>query len=205
MRDERVFSIFTGMSLSVLQSFPRYKAAFSTADLSISPTDEELTSLLRLVSTLPVSANLNNLVQRELFPFVPFILHDQTLPANVLAPLITSHLLPAFDALLSLPHRADRHRISFGETLSAISLLLSTHSKEMIREGNWRVWFRGSMVGLWDGPKKGISVKGKSLKVAGRLVRCLTSPIEWTERGMAWVRERELISRQVGETMLVSP
>ncbi|GAA5948167.1 hypothetical protein JCM3765_007140 [Sporobolomyces pararoseus] len=175
MRDERIYSIFTS---------------------------RELTSLLRLISTLPTSTNLNNLVQRDLFPFVPFLLHDQTLPPQILAPLVTSHLLPAFQSLLTLPHRADRHRISFGESLSAISLLLSTHSREMIREGNWKVWFRSSMLGLWDGPKKGVSVKARSLKVAGRLVRCLTAPIEWTADGKEWVIERESIGRHIGEAML---
>ncbi|GAA6008243.1 hypothetical protein JCM11491_001941 [Sporobolomyces phaffii] len=175
MRDERIYSIFT---------------------------TQELATLLRLFTSLPTSPGLNILVQRDLFPFVPFLLHDQTLPVGVLAPLIKSHVLPSFATLLSLPHRADRHRISFGETLAAITVLLATHSEDMLRDENWRTWFRGSMLGLWDGPKKGVTVKGRSLKVAGRLVRCLTSPIEWTEHGLEWVKEREEISRQVGEEML---
>lgn len=60
------------------------------------------------------------------------------------------------------------------------------------------------MVGLWDGPKKGISVKVRSLTVAGRLMKCLTGQIEWTEEGMNWVREREQIAKEVGEAMHVS-
>lgn len=135
---------------------------------------------------------------------MPFIFRDQTLPTEVLKPILGSHILPAFSTLLSLPHRADRHRISFGESLSGISALLSIQARDMVSEGNWKQWFKASMLGLWDGPKKGISVKCRSLKVAGQLVRCLTSPIEWTAEGMDWVKEREEIGRQVGEEMLVS-
>lgn len=156
-----------------------------------------------MITSLPTSPNLNNLAQRDMFTFVAFLLQDQALPREVLTPLIDSHILPALSALLALPHRADRHRIVLGEALSAVLQLLTTHPKEMIRGGKWKCWFKGSILGLWDGHKKGISVKGRSLKLAGRLIKCLTSPIEWTLEGMEWVKERESISRQVGETMLV--
>ncbi|GAA5893465.1 uncharacterized protein JCM6883_003527 [Sporobolomyces salmoneus] len=175
MRDARIFAIFS---------------------------TQELTSLVRLITSLPTSPNLNNLAQRDMFTFVAFLLQDQALPREVLTPLIDSHILPALSALLALPHRADRHRIVLGEALSAVLQLLTTHPKEMIRGGKWKCWFKGSILGLWDGHKKGISVKGRSLKLAGRLIKCLTSPIEWTLEGMEWVKERESISRQVGETML---
>lgn len=66
------------------------------------------------------------------------------------------------------------------------------------------MWFRSAMLGLWDGPKKGISVKVRSLTVAGRLLKVLTGPIEWTEEGMSWVKEREQIARTIGEAMHVS-
>lgn len=40
--------------------------------------------------------------------------------------------------------------------------------------------------------------------MAGRLLKVLTGPIEWTEEGMSWVKEREQIARTIGEAMHVS-
>ncbi|GAA5925428.1 uncharacterized protein JCM15063_005024 [Sporobolomyces koalae] len=162
----------------------------------------EWTSLLCLVATVPLTPSLNILVQRDLLPFVASVMHNQSLPREVLAPITPSHLVPALEAILRLPQRVDRHRIAFSEGLTAIAALLTSHAHEMVRNGVWRMWFRSSMLGLWDGPKKGMSVKSKSLIVAGSLIKCLTSPVDRDENGNEWIREREQIAKLVGEEML---
>ncbi|GAA5857904.1 hypothetical protein JCM1840_000961 [Sporobolomyces johnsonii] len=160
----------------------------------------DLTSLLRLIVSLPLSPNLSVLIHRELVPFVPFLLSQQHVPAAILAPLISSHILPSLRATLSAPPRIDRYRFSFGESLSALSSLLETHPREMLQGETWKVWFRPAMMGLWDGAKKGTSVKGKAVRVVGRLVRALTVAVPESEA--VWIREREEIAKELGAEML---
>ncbi|GAA5919604.1 hypothetical protein JCM1841_001075 [Sporobolomyces salmonicolor] len=160
----------------------------------------ELTSLLRLIVSLPLSPNLSVLVHRELVPFVPFLVSQQHVPTAILAPLISSHILPSLRATLSAPPRIDRYRLSFGESLSALSSLLEAHPREMLQGETWKVWFRPAMLGLWDGAKKGTSVKGKAVRVVGRLVRALTVAVP--ESGVVWIREREEIAKDLGAEML---
>ncbi|CEQ39507.1 SPOSA6832_01041, partial [Sporobolomyces salmonicolor] len=177
LKDERVVALFPGYE-----------------------TARELTSLLRLIVSLPLSPNLSVLVHRELVPFVPFLVSQQHVPTAILAPLISSHILPSLRATLSAPPRIDRYRLSFGESLSALSSLLEAHPREMLQGETWKVWFRPAMLGLWDGAKKGTSVKGKAVRVVGRLVRALTVAVP--ESGVVWIREREEIAKDLGAEML---
>ncbi|GAA6001312.1 hypothetical protein JCM10207_006603 [Rhodosporidiobolus poonsookiae] len=164
-------------------------------------SDEALSALLELVCSLPRQTSLTSLVQRDLFPFIAFVLSNQRLPASLITPLLTPSLLPCLFSTLTLSPKTDRYRLAMSESLAALSTLISAFPREMLSEGRWKVWFRPAMAGLWDGPKKATSTKERAVRVAGRLVRALTLPLDGADE--EWVREREKVQKEVGKEMLI--
>ncbi|GAA5885987.1 hypothetical protein JCM6882_004223 [Rhodosporidiobolus microsporus] len=170
--------------------------------------EDDLSSLLELICSVPLAPSLSPLVQKDLFPFIPFLLSNLTLPTSLLSPLLSPSLLPSLRATLTLPPRIDRFRLSVSESLAALSSLIAAHPRAMFADGAWRVWFRCAMAGLWEGSKKGVGTREKAVKVAGRVVRALTAQVgevvrEGEERDeQAWVEEREKLQKEVGREML---
>ncbi|GAA5820157.1 hypothetical protein JCM11251_005506 [Rhodosporidiobolus azoricus] len=174
-------------------------------------SQKELASLLALICSVPVSnasSALSPLVQKDLFPFIPFLLSSLTLPHSYTAPLLGSSILPSLRATLTLPPRIDRFRLSVSESLSALNHLITTHPREVFANENWRVWLRAAMAGLWEGSKKGVGTKEKAVKVAGRVVRALTAKVGEVgvdSEGVSeveWVEEREGFQKEIGKEML---
>ncbi|GAA5996516.1 metallodipeptidase [Rhodotorula paludigena] len=179
--------------------------------------DETLVSLVRLVASLSLAPNLSTLVQQNFLLFVPFFLSSQRLPPSLLAPLMASEVLPSLRATLTLPPRIDRSRLSLGESLMALSSFLphADLAREMLDRAEARdAWFRPAMLGLWDGPKRGTSMRERVVKLVGRVVRALTMPLPEVEgedeakERTRWVLRREQIMEELGadfQSLLNSP
>ncbi|GAA5850364.1 hypothetical protein JCM8547_001847 [Rhodosporidiobolus lusitaniae] len=171
--------------------------------------DNDLTSLLSLICSLPASSStLSPLVQKDLFPFIPFLISSLSLPSHITTPLLSPSLLPALRGTLTLSPKIDRYRLSLSTSLDALTRLIVTHPRAVFytqeRGGNvWKIWFRPAMAGLWEGPKKGLGTRDKAVRVAGAVVRALTASVEEEgEEGRKWVERREKVAKSVGVEML---
>ncbi|BGP16400.1 hypothetical protein JCM10213_004043 [Rhodosporidiobolus nylandii] len=164
--------------------------------------DDDLPSLLRLIGTIPLAApTLSPLVQKDLFPFIPFVFSSLSLPPSTISSLMPS-LLPALNACLTLPPRVDRYRLSVAESLNALSHLVTLAPRAALSGGAWKIWFKSAVLGLWDGPKKGTSTRERAVRLVGRIVRALTVEVGEGEGEEEWVREREKCQKDVGKEML---
>ncbi|GJN90570.1 hypothetical protein Rhopal_003582-T1 [Rhodotorula paludigena] len=204
--------------MAVAQAAVKCAAAFCRDERAAALFDDEtLVALVRLVASLPLAPNLSTLVQQNFLPFVPFFLSSQRLPPSLLAPLMASELLPSLRATLTLPPRIDRSRLSLGESLMALSSFLphADLAREMLDRAEARdAWFRPAMLGLWDGPKRGTSMRERVVKLVGRVVRALTMPLpevegeEEAKERTRWVLRREQIMEELGadfQSLLNSP
>ncbi|GAA5946369.1 hypothetical protein JCM3775_004770 [Rhodotorula graminis] len=167
--------------------------------------DDTLSNLVRLVASIPLSPSLYALVQQNLLPFVPFFLRNIQLPTAILEPLLTSTILPSLATTLSLPTRIDRHRFILGESLSALSVLVprAALARRMLADDAWRAWLPAAWRGLWDGPKKGTSVRDRTVKLLGGVVRALTIELEGdkSEEDAKWEVERQVVAEKMGEEL----
>ncbi|BGP40173.1 hypothetical protein JCM10449v2_004131 [Rhodotorula kratochvilovae] len=167
---------------------------------------DTLASLVRLIALVPLSPALPILVQQHLLPFVPFFLSAQRLPPALLAPLVPEALLPSLSATLTLPPRIDRHRSAAAESLSALAALLphAGLARAMLdcSDGAWREWLLPAFRGLWDGPKKAASVRDRTVRLLGRVVRALTMPLEGEgEDVREWAGRREQVAEEIGKEL----
>ncbi|BGP48279.1 hypothetical protein JCM10450v2_004151 [Rhodotorula kratochvilovae] len=190
-RDERIVALFDGAEI------------LTPAPL---PADDTLASLVRLIALVPLSPALPILVQQHLLPFVPFFLSAQRLPPALLAPLVPEALLPSLSATLTLPPRIDRHRSAAAESLSALAALLphAGLARAMLdcSDGAWREWLLPAFRGLWDGPKKAASVRDRTVRLLGRVVRALTMPLEGEgEDVREWAGRREQVAEEIGKEL----
>ncbi|GAA5896159.1 hypothetical protein JCM8208_007544 [Rhodotorula glutinis] len=166
--------------------------------------DDTLSTLIRLVASIPLSPTLYALVQQNLLPFVPFFLRNVQLPTAILEPLLTSTILPSLATTLSLPTRIDRHRFTLGESLLALSSLMphAALARRMLADDAWRAWLPAAWRGLWDGPKKGTSVRDRTVKLLGGVVRALTIEVEG-EEDAKWEVERQVVAEKMGEELQI--
>lgn len=82
--------------------------------------------------------------------------------------------------------------------MSAIRILIESHPEEMLI--NWREWFGGVVEGLWDVPRKGMTVRWKtSMVLAGVVEARLRS---W--RGDGSGEKRNRVGDEISEEFLVS-
>ncbi|GAA5845395.1 hypothetical protein JCM9279_003017 [Rhodotorula babjevae] len=167
--------------------------------------DDTLSTLVHLVASIPLSPTLYALVQQNLLPFVPFFLRNLQVPTAILEPLLTSTILPSLAVTLSLPARIDRYRFTLGESLSALSTLVpnAALARRMLVDDAWRVWLPAAWKGLWDGPKKGTSVRDRTVKLLGGVVRALTIELDdgLSEEDAKWEVERQVVAEKMGEEL----
>jgi len=77
----------------------------------------------------------------------------------------------------------------------------------MLADDVWRVWLPAAWKGLWDGPKKGTSVRDRTVKLLGGVVRALTIELEagTSEEDAKWEVERHVVAEKMGEELQVRP
>lgn len=165
--------------------------------MSICP-GTEIQELLTLILSLPTSTALPRLARKEVLPFVSFFLASQRLPPALLAPFIPT-ALGALRENLAVHDDKQRHdRNNMSEALAALAELLRSHPLPVLAA--WRLWFPQTMGGLWDGPKKGLSVRNRVLATLGAVATALCQPGEGEES--AQTAEREERNKEIASKMI---
>lgn len=141
-------------------------AVFSVADIN---------EVVTLLLSLPTSTALAGLARKEVLPFVSFFIAAQRLPASVLDPFFSKIVIGVKEMLAVYDSKGRHDRNNMNEALAAIGQMFATHSGRML--GCWREWLGPVLEGVWDGPKKAISVRTRALTTLGAVAQALvTSP-----------------------------
>ncbi|GAA6047301.1 hypothetical protein NBRC10513_003910 [Rhodotorula toruloides] len=139
---------------------------------------ESLVSLVSLVASIPLSPDILGMVQRDLFPFIPFLIQAQQLAPQLIQPLLVPIILPALRATLSMGPKIDRFRFAFCESLEALAKLLHTNAPDLLADDARGIWLRPATMGLWEVSRKGLSTREKTMQVLGRAVRAFTMSLD---------------------------
>ncbi|BGP32306.1 hypothetical protein JCM10296v2_004087 [Rhodotorula toruloides] len=139
---------------------------------------ESLVSLVSLVASIPLAPNILGMVQRDLFPFIPFLIQAQQLAPQLIQPILVPIILPGLRATLAMGHKIDRFRFAFCESLDALAKLLHTNAPDLLADDARGIWLRPATMGLWEVSRKGLSTREKTMQVLGRAVRAFTMPLD---------------------------
>ncbi|BGO91607.1 hypothetical protein NBRC10512_008054 [Rhodotorula toruloides] len=158
---------------------------------------ESLVSLVSLVSSIPLAPDILGMVQRDLFPFIPFLIQSQQLSPQRIQPLIVPVILPALRATLSMGTKIDRFRFAFCESLDALAKLLHTNAPDLLADDARGIWLRPATMGLWEVSRKGLSTREKTMQVLGRAVRAFTMPLEEGRDAGEWEGQRGVVREKL--------
>ncbi|KAL8279224.1 hypothetical protein RQP46_008480 [Phenoliferia psychrophenolica] len=135
-------------------------------------SDGELNELIGKILAIPGANNLAPSVPKDMYPFVTFFISTQRLPHNLIAP----HIFRISIVLRTTFSTLDKPRNNLAESISAVTHLVQSHPDAFL--SYWRNWFRPTVEGLWEGPKKSTAVKHKAVKALGEVVKAATMPRE---------------------------
>lgn len=144
----------------------------SSADAHRFDPDGELNELISKILAIPGAATIAPSVPKDIYPFVTFFLSTQRLPKTLIAP----HIFRIATVLRTTLSTVDKPRYNLGESITAVAHLVRTHPDLFL--AHWRSWFRPTVEGLWEVPKKGTSVKLKTVVALGEVVKAIMVPRE---------------------------
>ncbi|GEM09801.1 hypothetical protein Rt10032_c09g3818 [Rhodotorula toruloides] len=157
---------------------------------------ESLVSLVSLAASLPLAPDILGMAQRDLFPFIPFLMQSQQLPPQLIRPLLVPIILPSLRATLSLGPKIDRFRFAFCESLDALAKLVYTNAPDLLADDARGIWLRPAAMGLWEVSRKGLSTREKTMQVLGRAARALTMPLDEGGAGATEGEKQRAIVRE---------
>lgn len=120
------------------------------------------------ILAIPGSSTLAPSVPKDIYPFVTFFLSTQRLPPTLVAP----HISRIATVLRTTLSTVDKPRYNLGESITAVAHLVRSHPDQFLQ--HYRSWFRPTVEGLWEVPKKGSAVKHKTVIALGEIVKAVT-------------------------------